>query len=172
MHAARSIGPPGCSWQNERRLTRITGPNAGATAVDNSDTANRPRRSVRSLGRSTLMARSLTLVFLLFSVLSFEDRFFDRGPRGIRGFFSCIWRVPRLHSQAQRHRRLSLCLRRESDIRFLNHEPWIAEPDHRSRRRAAPRFCREFAGWLEPLARRGSGVRPKTPNDCPHSVFV
>ena len=48
MHAARSIGPPGGSWQNERRLTNITGPNAEATAVDHSDAADglRSRRAV------------------------------------------------------------------------------------------------------------------------------
>ena len=30
------------------------------------------------------------------SVLSLEDGFFDRGPRGIRGFFSCSSRGSRL----------------------------------------------------------------------------
>ena len=38
---------------------------------------------------------------------------------------------------------------------FLSDGPWIAEPDHFSQRREAVRVCREVAGWLESLARRG-----------------
>src|SRR5439155_11283556 len=74
----------------------------------------------------------------VFSVLSGRRGYFHhRGTeatesfvgrlRRVADFFSCISRGSRLDSQRGGIAGLSLCFRRESDRRFLTHEPWIAE---------------------------------------------
>jgi len=92
------------------------------------------------------------LCFLLYLLLNSEAAAFRADDAD---FFSCVLRLSRLHSQrsgrAGRHCEFVGVGRRL--LRLCEH--YLAEQNRCSQRREAHGVCREAAGWLESLTRRG-----------------